>query len=298
VARKHTQWQDDVLKLFDAGPHAAMTDRQLRSFLVRHWPDIHAPQSLTEGRVIQFLLENTKAARVDIVPEPSAKSVKGQLYRSKPRYVWPDTTPFSVALSLRANSYFTHATAVFLLGLSQELPGTIYVNCEQSPKPSPVLASQGAIDQAFKANPRVSKYAYSFMDSRIVLLSGKHTGRLEVSEVRYINGEFYPVTKVERTLIDCVVRPTYAGGIFHVRDIFANAKDRVSANVLAVTLRKLGYVYPYHQAIGFIMERTGYPSNQFERLRDLGLNYDFYLAHRMAETKYDASWRIHYPSGF
>jgi hypothetical protein len=298
LARKRTEWQELTLKVVEAGPHGALTDQQLRAYLNKRWADIHAPKSLNVGRVIRFLLGNTAIERVEIAPDPSAKNTSGQLYRSKPRYVWPDTTSMSVALSLRSNSYFTHATAVFLLGLSQELPGTIYVNCEQSPKPSPVLTSQAAIDQAFKGHPRVSKYAYSFRDNRIVLLSGKHTGKLEVSEIKYINGEFYPVTKVERTLIDCVVRPTYAGGIFHVRDIFTNAKDRVSANVLVATLKKLAYVYPYHQAIGFVMERAGYPSSQFERLRELGLQYDFYLTHRMNETEYDPSWRIHYPKGF
>ena len=64
------------------------------------------------------------------------------------------------------------------------------------------------------------------------------------------------------------------------------------------TLRKLNYTYPYHQAIGYYMQRAGYEADQFERMRALGLRFDFYLAHGLGETDYVQEWRLFIPKSF
>ena len=70
------------------------------------------------------------------------------------------------------------------------------------------------------------------------------------------------MTNVERTLIDATVKPMYAGGVFEVAKAFALANDRLSVNKLMPMLRKLDFSYPYHQAIGYYLERAGYKSSQ------------------------------------
>jgi hypothetical protein len=52
-------------------------------------------------------------------------------------------------------------------------------------------------------------------------------------------------------------------------------------------LQELGYLYPYHQAIGFYLLRAGYDPESLVSLRELGLKYDFFLAHGMKKTKFD-----------
>ncbi|MFO0673377.1 MAG: hypothetical protein U0235_27800 [Polyangiaceae bacterium] len=225
-------------------------------------------------------------------------SQAGTPYKSITKYVHGDVSPFTLGLSLRRGAYLTHATAVFLHGLTQELPKTIYVNKEQSPKPRPSgPLLQAALDRAFSNKPRESNYVLSARGHRYVILSGKHTERLEVSSVRTPNGDFVDTTNLERTLIDIVVRPSYAGGPQQVLAAYVGARERMSVGLLLATLRKLAYVYPYHQAIGFYMQRAGYKPAQLERVRGEGASVDFYLANRIRDPGYDSTWRVFFPPG-
>ena len=91
------------------------------------------------------------------------------------------------------------------------------------------------------------------------------------------------------------MRPSYAGGIFHVLEAYKTARDRVSVNRLVATLRKLAYIYPYHQAIGFLMERAGFDRRRYELLQEMPTDYDFYLSHGMKNPAYDEKWRLYFP---
>jgi hypothetical protein len=72
----------------------------------------------------------------------------------------------------------------------------------------------------------------------------------------------------------------------------------MSVNVLLAILKGLDYVYPYHQAIGFYMQRAGYEESRWGRLKQLDFKYDFYLAHDLRDKVYDSEWRLFYPKGF
>jgi hypothetical protein len=99
-------------------------------------------------------------------------------------------------------------------------------------------------------------------------------------------------------LIDIAVRPTYAGGVYRVLEAYQRALGRITVSTLLATLRRLNYVYPYHQVIGFYLKRAGFEPRHFLRFKESGLHYDFYLTYSMRETEYDSEWRLFYPKGF
>ena len=62
-------------------------------------------------------------------------------------------------------------------------------------------------------------------------------------------------------------------------------------------IRKLGHAYPYHQAVGFYLDKAGYPKERVERLRAIGIHLDFYLANKMRDAEYVPEWRLYVPKG-
>jgi hypothetical protein len=123
------------------------------------------------------------------------------------------------------------------------------------------------------------------------------TDRLGVEEKLLPNGEALNVTNLERTLVDIAVRPSYAGGVNAVLDAFQKAKGQLSIDRLLSILKRLDYVYPYHQAIGFYLEKAGYSQSDWTRFMKLGISFKFYLTHGLpAEKEYDATWSMYYPS--
>ena len=245
--------------------------------------------STSVHQFIEFLLAGTKLQKIRL-EFPSRNLI---------RYSWGEPPVWELASTLSPNSYFSHYAAVYLHDLTEQVPNVIYVNSEQPRKyPDPDSLAQQGIDGAFKRPVRVSKNTASFQNWKICLLNGMYTGKLGVVGMM-IDSESneMPVTNIERTLIDITVRPVYSGGIFEVLKAFERAKGTVSVNRMAAMLKKMNFVYPYHQAIGFYLERAGYKETVIKLFRKFDMKFDFYLAHNMKEKSYSKRWRLYFPKG-
>lgn len=258
---------------------------------------------LRENREFWRLAQRTNTAEfIDFLEKQKelkeAEFVSDAYGRQIVRYARGDASIYEFAQSLQSKGYLSHGTAVALHGLNDLLPTTLYVNLEQSEKPAPTgQLTQSGIDRAFATKQRQSNMTYTYQNWSVTIINGKQTDGLGVEETAGPSDELLRVTNLERTLIDIAVRPAYAGGIFQVLEAYRRARDRISTNRLLATLKKLDYVYPYHQAIGFLMDKAGYDEKRTKLLKQLGLNFNFYLTHTMKDPAYSETWRIFYPKG-
>jgi hypothetical protein len=279
----------DITAIFDNSPTRVLRRTEIDQVLSLHRGSWRLAQSTTGAEFIAYLTGLGKLTE-HIFRFPNRREV---------RYVWGDASELEIIQTLRTNSYFTHFTALSLLGLTEQIPKTIYLNSEQKQKPNPnAELEQGRIDLAFRGQCRTSKTITEYGGKRICLLNGANTGRAGVIAVEQSGGATLQVTSVERTLIDATVRPAYAGGIQNVIDAFRLAQPTVSINRLSAMLSAVGYAYPYHQAVGFYLERADcYTDKQLLIFDAKEKNFDFYLTHGMKKTAYSKRWRLHYPAG-
>ncbi len=275
----------------DQLPQRVFQPRELTRLLAAQVDQWGLPTTISSRQCLERLTREGSLQRVILASED---------YPPLTRYVWREASPYALALSIKPGAFLSHGSAVFLHGLNDQLPKTIYVNKEQSEKPSPTgELSQGAMDRAFASPQRRSRYVFVWGDNRMVVLSGKQTQRLEVGTVTGPNGERLEATTVARTLVDIAVRPDYAGGVYQVLAAYEGARERVSVNALMAVLKKLNYRYPYHQVVGFYLTRAGYEPAKVARLKSWGLDFDFYLDYAIPADQrlYDSEWRLFFPKG-
>ncbi|MGF6782471.1 type IV toxin-antitoxin system AbiEi family antitoxin domain-containing protein [Paraburkholderia sp. GAS334] len=284
----------DIVKHFDGLPQHVLKLKDIRAVLASQRAFWRLAQNTTAEHFIAFLKKHAKLREIEF------------LFPQRPEscYVWGDVPLLTILLSLRKDLYFSHYTAMRLHGLTEQSPTTTYVTDERITHDQRQRAKleQSDIDRAFSQAPRVSQNYVEHAGKKIYLLNGSNTGHLGVVAER-VNDEdgrevLARLTNLERTLIDITVRPVYAGGVFEVAKAFALAKDRVSINRLVAMLRKLDFAYPYHQAIGYYLERADYKPNQIDLVRRLPVEHDFYLTHQMGETRHVQPWRLFVPDGF
>lgn len=216
------------------------------------------------------------------------------------RYTWGEVPLYEFLQTLRSKTYFSHYTAIYIHELTEQIPKTIFLNQEQSPKfgrSGPL--EQKHIDDAFSRPARATNNYADHRDHRICLLSGKSSDMLGVIETTAPDDSNVRVTNIERTLIDATVRPEYCGGVFEVLKAYRLAKGKISINRLSAFLKKLDYIYPYGQAVGFFLERTKtYKESSIRLFQRKEFDFDFYLGHNMENAEYSAKWRLYFPKGF
>lgn len=279
--------QAEIERFFNRRKAQIIRRRELDSILSKKGSDWDLKSSTTAREFITFLLNQRILTKYEMKFP----------YRKEVRYAVGKKSIYQIIQSLRSKSYFSHATALSLHGLTEAKSKTIYLNHEQ-PKKGQYTGqlTQEGIDSAFQNHCRVTRNIATLRGRKVCLLNGKYTGQLGVTSIEDETGNIIRVSDVERTLIDSTVRPVYSGSIRSVIKCYTTAADLISIERLFELLVSLDYVYPYHQAIGFCLERSGaYGEDLIELFESLEKKFDFYLTYQMKNPKYSTRWKLYYP---
>ena len=277
--------ENSIKSFFKDGARKVYSKEQLSEVLEQNRTLWNLPFSMYPDKFIERLLNSEILSKREIIFNGT--------YLKKERYLTSEASVFQVAVSLVNKSYLSHYTAVYLHGLTNQIPKTIYISFEQSKKNNVDRElEQDAIDSAFSKPQRKSGTTTIYEGYTFLLHNGMYSNRSGVFSL-----EDLPVTNIERTLIDVAVRPGYAGGVDSVLDIYRRAIDKISINKLIATLDKLNFIYPYHQTIGFYLQKAGLSDDKLEALRQKKIHFDFYLTYEIIEKEYDSNWKIYFPKG-
>src|SRR5258706_10777123 len=115
-----------IQALFDSIRGGVFTDVDLLGILKKHRRAWGLGVRVSGVKFAAFLVEELGLRQVEL---------RAEQYGTLQRYGWKEFSPYLMALSIRPRAYLSHGTAVFLHGLNDQIPKTIYVNQEQSEKP-------------------------------------------------------------------------------------------------------------------------------------------------------------------
>jgi hypothetical protein len=243
----------------------------------------------TTKHFIRFLVDNNILELIKL-----KHLTKGSI---KQIFIIPGADRFNIAQTIKKEGYISYYSALQIHQLTLQNPKSVYISFDKygiNEKGDYLL--QEAVDNAFSKPQRQTSEIYlsEINDTRYYLIQ-KKTDSVDVG-ISINNGLRY--TDLERTLIDVAIRPAYSGGVFEVLEAFINAKKSVDLDKLMNYLNQLDYIYPYHQLIGFYLEKAGYNNDLivpfYLRKKDL----KFYLTYNISKRRLDEKWNIYYPNGF
>lgn len=225
----------------------------------------------------------------------------------KVRYLYKKPSIYEVLNSFSDRAYLSHYSALCFHGLIEDnYWRNIVLSIEQTPKNTPpkrLPLTQDEIDKNFNTPYRQTNNVKEYNQHTIYLLNPSHSGNLGVKEYELKNTrDNIKVTSIERTLIDIIVNPTYSKNLHLVKKAFEAVKH-IDIDAMVDYYNQLNLRYPYFQALGFMMEHTGFKHTHKEFKEGLIFNkefkqeFDFHLTKQIpkADLAYDKDWRIFYP---
>ena len=263
-------------------------------------------QRVTLSEFTKYLLspETDLFRELRLVRQYDGREIGRLIPRSQP------VSPYAIALSLSNHAYVSHYSALYLHGLTLNVPKPIYVKSrrtkDKNPPHEPGELTQEQLDSSFSLPARTTRDIYTFdlegTKHEVYLIEKSaevDKGITKVSAPHAPSG--IAVSGVEKTLVECVVKTNYAGGAGEVLDAFRRAKETLKILRMMQLFKSGRYLFPYEKNILFYMDRAGYSEQQKnlvkERSRPDRKRFTTYLEKDMHSMRLDPEISIYYPQG-
>jgi hypothetical protein len=267
-------------------------------------------QTFTEGELDQLYYDRRSSWNInrhmqvgyfyDVIEENKLlKKTEITINERKTRlWISPKATAYDIAGAIQDELVFSHGSAAFLHGLLDTPTKDIYLTERKNPDrlARENTLTQEAIDGAMQKPQRVSQNLIKYKSNKIHIITSKLPYSLP-AETIIKNERHFTVTSIEQTLIDIIVRPAYCQNSQTILKIYEQAKDKADPAKMIAAYKKMQYIYPYHQVMGFYMQKAGYDTKDYQPLTMMPKEFDFYVDYQLNDPKYDSQWRVYYPAG-
>jgi hypothetical protein len=263
-------------------------------------------QRVTLSEFTKYLLspETDLFRELRLVRQYDGREIGRLIPRSQP------VSPYAIALSLSNHAYVSHYSALYLHGLTLNVPKPIYVKSrrtkDKNPPHEPGELTQEQLDSSFSLPVKTTRNIYTFdyegTTHEVYLLEKSaeiDNGITKVPAPHAPSG--IAVSGVEKTLVECAIKTNYAGGAGEVLDAFRRARETLKILRMMQLLKNGHYLFPYEKNILFYMDRAGYSEQQkklvTERSRQDKTGFTTYLEKGMHGKLLDPGIGIYYPQG-
>jgi hypothetical protein len=199
---------------------------------------------------------------------------------------------FAFVYTFETRAFFSMTTALYLQGLSAYKSNNIFLSVEQSDKQHTFSAdlSQASIDSAFvSGKSRYPSAIVSYEDYNIIIASPKHT-----DDVGVIIHNGYRMSSIDRALVELIINVQYVRNLDQLIEIFRPIKEKLNIDNILHILDRYNLIYPYYQAVGFILNQLGFDINQLKSFSDKISGYDFYIERGKDHYDYNSYWKMYY----
>jgi predicted transcriptional regulator of viral defense system len=280
-----------IQSYFSNGDRKAYTTLDLQEIFHENHSSWRLAASTSYNKFVDFLCVDTDILRLTRLVHTSSGAIK-KVYTNS------EASNYDIICTIKKSGYLSYLSALVIHELTLQSPKTFYISDEIHKNYSTNSSlTQANVDKAFSKVQRKSSNIYKEEKTgdRYVFIEKKENSH-DIGILK--NGlSRFPVSDLERTLIDCTVRPQYSGGIFSVLEAFKNARKKIDINKMIHYLDELNYIYPYHQLIGFYLDRSGYSMGDLDLLKRRVTKLKFYITYNLNKKVLDKKWNIYYPEG-
>jgi len=215
-------------------------------------------------------------------------------------YAKIDSSVYEKVSHLSPSSYISHYTAMFLHGLTEQVPRDIYINFPQKKHGGRVYLNQEQIQESYLKPFKRSQKIAVFEDMWLIALNGKDS---DIKPCYLMEHDYFGrirIASLEKTMIDIAVRPEYSGGVDEVLKAYKSAAGDVSISRLRALLESHSFAYPYHQPIGWYMSKSGlYKDSSIRLIKSMGTGLRFFLrkGQDLEDSYLDEEWNLFVPKG-
>jgi predicted transcriptional regulator of viral defense system len=208
--------------------------------------------------------------------------------------------PYEIAHALFPQEYFCNLSSIYYHSLTNQVPKAIYI-CTSAKRINENTVNDNELRRAFIKPHRHTNHVYTLNDYNVIVVERARisgSGVVESHPPSTLLPNKSRVTCIERALIDAVVSPQYNGGIVSVNTYFRNARDMLDMARLIKIYRRLDFVYPYSQSIGFLLDKAGMSKHASVIYKKFPPDRSFFVDHN-AKTSwvYNEKWKLYYPVG-